>query len=82
MKSTTALDRLGRWVLGLVGVFDANGIVCTTEGTLVSLFILESSLGGTRSALILFVEFGSTCDWADRIYRFGKRKGCDARGRC
>ena len=36
MKATAALDRPGGWVFRLVGVFDANGIVCTTEGSLVS----------------------------------------------
>lgn len=69
-------------MLGLVGVFNANGVVCSTESSLVSFFILESSFGGARSALVLFVEFGSACDWADRIYRLGEGEGCDACGGC
>ena len=36
MKATAALDRLGGWVFRLVGVFDADGVVCTTESSLVS----------------------------------------------
>ncbi len=80
MKPAAALDRLGRWVFRLIGVFNANGIVGTTESSLVGLFILESSLGGARGALVLLVELGSACNWANGIYGLGEGEGCDTRG--
>ena len=82
MKPTAALDRLGRWVFGFVGVFNANGIVGTAERSLVGLLILESSFGGARGALVLLVELGTACNWADGIYRLGEGQRCDARGGC
>ena len=82
MQATATLDRLGRWVLGLVGVFNANAIVGTTEGSLVGFFFLESSFGGARGAFVLLVEFGSAGDWANGIYWFGEGERCDARGGC
>lgn len=63
-------------------MFNADGIVGPTESTLVGGFILESAFGGARSALILLVELGTACNWADRIYGFRERDGCDARGGC
>ena len=82
MKPSAALDRLGGWVVSIVGMFDANGVEGTTESTLVGGFILQGSLGGARGALILLVELGSACDWADGIYWLGEGEGCDTRGRC
>lgn len=82
MKPTAALNGLGRWVVRLVRVFNANGLIGTTERSLVRLFIVESSSGGARGALVLLVELGTACDWADGIYWLGEGKGCDARGGC
>lgn len=69
-------------MLRLVGVFNANGVVGPTESSLVSFFILESSFGGARGALVLLVELGTACNWSDGIYWLGEEEGCDARGGC
>ncbi len=69
-------------MLRLIGVFDTNGIVCTTEGSLVGLFIFQSSFGGARGAFILLVELGCASDWADGIYWLGDGEGCDTRASC
>lgn len=82
MKPTAALNRLVRRVFGLVGVLNANGVVCTTESSLVSMLLCESSFSGARGAFVLLVELGTACNWADRIYGLGKGEGCDARGGC
>lgn len=82
MKATATLDRLGGWVLRLVGVFDADGIVCTTVRSLVRFIILESSFGGARGTLVLLVELGRACNWANGVYWLGEREGCDTRGGC
>ncbi len=82
MKPTAALDGLGGWMLRLIGVFDTNGIVCTTEGSLVGLFILQSPFGGARGAFVLLVELGCACNWADGIYWLGDGEGCDTRASC
>lgn len=82
MKATAALDRFGRWELRLIGVLNANGVVGTTESSLVRLFILESSFGWARGALVLLVELGTAGNWADGIYWLGEGNGCDARGGC
>lgn len=82
MKPAAALDRLAWRVLGFIGVFNANGVVCTTESSLVTLFILESSFGGARRALVLLVKLGTARNWADGIYGLGEGEGCDARGCC
>ena len=63
-------------------MFDANGVEGTAERSLVSGFILQSSLSGARGALILLVELGGACDWADRVYWFREGEGSDARGGC
>lgn len=80
MEATTALDRLGRWVLRLVRMFNANGVIGTTESSLVRFLILESSFGSARGALVLLVELGTARNWADGIYWLGERERCDARG--
>lgn len=81
MKATATLNRHGRWVLRLFRVFNADGIVGTTESSLVGLFILESSFcsarnassfGGARGALVLLVKLGGTGNWADGVYWFGE----------
>ena len=82
MKPSATLNRLGGWVVSIVGMFDANGVEGTTESSLVGGFILQSSLGGARGALILLVELGSACDWADGIYWLGEGEGCDTCGSC
>ena len=69
-------------MVSIVGMFDTNGVEGTTESSLVGSFVLQSSFGGARGALILFVELGGTCDWADGIYWLGEGEGCDTRGRC
>ena len=69
-------------MVGIVGMFDANGIESTAESSLVGGFILQGSFGGARGALILLVELGGACDWADGIYWLAEREGCDTRGRC
>lgn len=63
-------------------MFNANGVEGTTESSLMSRFILESSFGCARGALVLLVELGGACDWADGIYRFAEGEGCDAHGGC
>ena len=80
MKPSAALDRFGRWVLVFFGMFNADGVVGTTESSLVGLFILQSSFGGASGALVLLVELGRAGNWADGIYRLGEGEGCDARG--
>ena len=82
MKATAALDRLGRWVLRLVRMFNANGVVGTTESSLVRFLIIESSFGSARGTLVLLVELGTACNWADGIYWLGEGERCDARGSC
>lgn len=82
MKPSAALYRLGRWVFRVIGMFNANGVEGTTESSLMSRFVLESSFGGARGALVLLVELGGACDWADGIYRFREGEGCDAHGGC
>lgn len=82
MKTSAALYRLGRWVFRVIRMFDADGVEGTTESSLMSRFILESSCGSARGALVLLVELGGACDWADGIYRFGEGEGCDAHGGC
>lgn len=62
----------------LVRVFDANGVVGTTESSLVRSFILESPFGCARGTLVLLVEFGTAGNWADGIYWLGEGEGCDA----
>ena len=78
MKPAAALDGLVGRMFGLVRVLNADGIVGTTERSLVSEFILESPFGNARGALVLFVELGRACDWADGVYWLGEGKGCDA----
>ena len=78
MKATAALDRLRRWVFRLIGVFNDYGVVGSTKSSFVSLFILERSFGGARGALVLLVELGTACNWADEIYWLGESERCDA----
>ena len=65
MKPSATLNRLGGWVVSIVGMFDANGVESTTESSLVGGFILQRSLGGARGALFLVVERGGACVCAD-----------------
>lgn len=65
-------------MLRFIGVVNDNGVVCATESSLMSMFILESSFRGARSALVLLVELGTACDWADGIYWLGEGERCDA----
>ena len=74
MKPSATLDRLGGWVVSIVGMFDANGVEGTAESSFVGGFIFERSLGGARGALILFVELGGACDWADGITWLDERE--------
>ena len=66
-------------MLGVVWVFDADGIVGTAESTFVGIIVLQSSFGGTRGTLVLLVELGRTSNGTNRIYGLGQSEGCDAR---
>ena len=81
MKPSATLDRLGGWVISVIGMFDANGVEGTAESSLVGGFILQRSFSGARGALILFVELGGARDWADGVYWLGEGEGCSTRGR-
>ena len=69
-------------MVSIVGMFDANGVEGPAESSLVGGFILQGSFGGARGALILLVELGGACDWADGLYWLGEGEGSDTRGRC
>ena len=58
-------------MIGVVGMFDANGIEGTTESSLVSFFIFQSSLGSARGALVLLVKLGGACNRTDGVYWLG-----------